>query len=128
MPRRTPWEKYRIPIIFSLSFLLLAAIASMFLYDWYLNKRIADVEHGIKRVLSDSVTLRAERTVKREDVIYNNLLDKIAEIKGKEHDYGQMLDRVAALLSKQTKVVAAEMDAAQGVVTLSVTSDSIVAI
>ena len=39
-----------------------------------------------------------------------------------------MLDRIAALLSKQTKVVAVEMDAAQGVVTLSVTSDSMVAI
>ena len=100
----------------------------MFFYNAYLNKQINDTEAGIKRVLADSVTLRAERTVKREDVIYNNLLDRIAEIKGKEHDYGQMLDRIAALLSNQTKVVAAEMDAAQGVVTLSVTSDSIVAI
>ena len=88
MPRRTPWEKYRLPIIFLLSFLLLAAIAGLFLYDWYLDKRIADTEAGIKRVLADSVTLRAERTVKREDVIYNNLLDKIAEIKSKDHDYG----------------------------------------
>jgi Tfp pilus assembly protein PilN len=56
------------------------------------------------------------------------LLDRIAEIKSKENDYGEMLDRIAALLSKQTKVVAAEMDADQGVVMLSVTSDSIVAI
>lgn len=128
IPRRSPFEKYRVLIIFLLCFLLLALIASLFLYNLYLNKQIADADAGIKRVLADSVTLRAERTVKREDVIYNNLLDQIAQIKGKEQDYGRMLDRIAALLSNQTKVAAAEMDAAQGVVTLSVTSDSIVAI
>ena len=128
IPRRSPYEKYRSAIIVFFAFLLLIGIGSGFYYDHLLNTRIADLEAETKRAQSDNAVLRMERTVKKEDVLFNDLRDKIEAIRDKQHDFGQMLDRIAALLSERTKVVAAEMDASQGIVVLSVTSESIVAI
>lgn len=125
LPRRSPLEKYRVLLILSLTFLLLSGIGGGIFAYASLSMDIAATQAALDRINGDKTVLIAERTVSPELKQLLEFDKTITQMKQKEHEYGKMIDTIAAQLTDQTIVTAAGMDTANGLIRMRLSSESI---
>ncbi|HEU4965137.1 MAG TPA: PilN domain-containing protein [Bacilli bacterium] len=125
LPRRTPLETYRLPILIGAIVLILAALITPVLFYLSLAADIATTQAQLDRAQADKTVMVAERTVSPELRKLQEYQKTIEQLQHQERRYGEMLDRVAAQLSTITVVTEATLEANQRALTMNVQAESI---
>ena len=125
LPRPSFYEKYRVAVLAGAG-LLVVGIAFNAIYAYTsLNNKIAASKSDLVRIKSDIIVLQAERTVAPEMRRFQELQQAVDGLKQGQNEFGEILDGIAAQLSRKSRVTAASFDSEKQALVLELSSESV---
>lgn len=125
LPRPSFYEKYRVAVLAGAG-LLVVGIAFNAIYAYTaLNSKIATSKSDLDRIKSDIIVLQAERTVAPEMRRFQELQQAVDGLKQSQYEFGEILDGIAAKLSRKSRVTAASFDSEKQALVLELSSESV---
>jgi hypothetical protein len=124
LPRPSFYEKYRLAVLVGAG-LLVALIVLNAVYAYTsLNSKIAQARGELDRIKSDLIVLSSERAMTPEMRRLQEMQTAVETLRKEQHDFGRILDGIAAKLSRKSRVTAASFDAEKQAISLELSSES----